>query len=57
MERIVYTIPEVADLLGISTSYAYHMVKQKELPVLELGKRRVIPKKLLDEWILEKVKK
>lgn len=28
MEKIVYTIPEVAQLLGISRSYAYELVKE-----------------------------
>lgn len=51
MEKIVYTVSEAAELLGISKSYAYDLVKQKKLPVLEIGKRRVIPKRMLEEWI------
>ena len=53
MEKIVYTVTEVAELLGISRSYAYEMVKEKKLPVLDLGRRKVIPKSSLDEWIKE----
>lgn len=52
METLVYTVSEAAELLGISKSYAYDLVKQKKLPVLEIGKRRVIPKRMLEEWIL-----
>lgn len=55
MEKIVYTIPETAELLGISKSYAYELVKTRRLPVLELGRRKVIPKVQLDAWIQEKV--
>lgn len=51
MEKIVYTIPEVAQLLGISRSYAYELVKRNEIPILKLGKRRIIPKQYLEEWI------
>ena len=50
---IVYS---VAELLDISRSYAYKLVQQGELPVLDIGTRRVIPKAYLDEWIREKVK-
>lgn len=53
MEKIVYTIPEVADMLCISKSHAYDLVKRRILPVLELGGRRVIPKALFDEWVLK----
>ena len=53
---IVYSIAEVAQLLDISRSYAYKLVQQGELPDLDIGTRRVIPKAYLDEWIREKVK-
>ena len=55
METLVYTVSEAAELLGISKSYAYDLVKQKKLPVLEIGKRRVIPKRMLEEWILANI--
>ena len=51
MDKIVYTIPEVAQLLGISRSYAYELVKRNEIPILKLGKRRMIPKQYLEHWI------
>lgn len=51
MDKIVYSISEVSKLLGVSRSYAYQMVKEKTLPVLELGRRKVVPKIQLEEWI------
>lgn len=53
MEKIVYSVPEVAELLSVSKSYMYELVKQKRIPVLDLGKRKVIPKAILEEWIQE----
>lgn len=53
MEKITYSVKEVAGLLGISQSYAYELVKEKKLPVLELGRRKVIPKAVLETWIKE----
>lgn len=51
MEKIVYSIKEVAELLGISRSLAYEMIKTKKLPVLTLGRRKVVPKTQLEQWI------
>lgn len=51
MDKIVYSISEVSKLLGVSRSYAYQMVKEKTLPVLDLGRRKVVPKIQLEEWI------
>ena len=55
MEKIAYSITETADMLGISKSHAYELVKERKLPVLELGRRKVIPKEYLELWIHEKM--
>ena len=46
--RLTYTIPEVAQLLGISRSTAYECVRRGEIPALSLGRRKVIPRAALD---------
>ena len=51
MEKLVYSVQEVAELLGISKSYAYELVRDGTIPVLQLGRKRVIPKEKLNEWI------
>jgi excisionase family DNA binding protein len=51
MEKLVYSIQEAANLLGISRSYAYELVRNGTIPALELGKKRVIPKEKFIEWI------
>ncbi|MFI3202080.1 MAG: helix-turn-helix domain-containing protein [Eubacteriales bacterium] len=55
MEKLMYNVKEVAAVLGISKSYAYQLVKERKLPVLELGNRKVIPKLALERWIEENV--
>lgn len=55
MEKMVYSISEAAEVLGISKSHAYEMVKERRLPVLSLGRRKLIPKASLETWIQEKV--
>lgn len=51
MEKLVYSIQEVAALLGISRSYAYELVRNGTIPALELGKKRVIPKERFVAWV------
>jgi excisionase family DNA binding protein len=42
--RLVYTVAEAAVLLGISRAFAYELVARGELPVIRLGRRRLVPK-------------
>lgn len=51
MEKLVYSIQEAADLLGISRSYAYELVRNGTIPALVLGRKRVIPKEKFITWI------
>jgi excisionase family DNA binding protein len=42
-ERLV-TIAEAGELLGISRAFAYELVARGELPIICLGRRRLVPK-------------
>jgi len=52
-ERLVYTIPQVAELLGLSQSYVYQLVKEDVIPSIKLGRRRVISKEKFHKWLEE----
>jgi excisionase family DNA binding protein len=43
-ERLVYTVAEAGELLGISRAFAYELLARGELPVIRLGRRRLVPK-------------
>jgi len=43
-DRLVYTVTEAGALLGISRAFAYELVARGELPVIRLGRRRLVPK-------------
>ena len=43
-ERLVYSVAEAGALLGISRAFAYELVARGELPVIRLGRRRLVPK-------------
>lgn len=51
MEKLVYSIQEVADLLGLSRSYVYELVRNGTIPNRQLGRKRVIPKEKFIEWL------
>jgi excisionase family DNA binding protein len=46
-ERLVYSVAEAGALLGISRAFAYELVARGELPVIRLGRRRLIPRAAL----------
>ena len=47
------SVPEVADVLGISRASAYELVKEKGFPSLTIGNRIIVPKDKLIAWIEE----
>jgi excisionase family DNA binding protein len=48
MERLTYTVSEVADLLGISRSKAYELVADGLIPVVPLpGRRKLVARAAL----------
>jgi excisionase family DNA binding protein len=47
-ERLTFSIPETAQLLGISRGLAYDLARRGELPTMRFGRRRVVPRAALD---------
>jgi len=45
------TPKEIAARLGISTAYAYRMIKQKQLPGIRIGRRVIVPSDLFNRWL------
>ena len=50
-ERLVYTVTQAAEMLGISRAFAYELVARGDLPVIRLGRRRLVPKVALAELV------
>jgi excisionase family DNA binding protein len=50
-ERLVYSVGEAAVLLGISRAFAYELVARGELPAIRLGRRRLVPKGALLDFV------
>ena len=54
-KRLCITVPEAAEMLGISRNFAYELVKQGQLPVIRFGKRLLIPRVALERMLEEGV--
>ena len=42
MEKITYTIPECARILGVSVGVCYEAARSGQIPIIRLGKRRMV---------------
>lgn len=51
MEKLTMTVDEMAQVVGISKPKAYELVHQEGFPVVRIGRRMVIPKEGLSEWL------
>lgn len=55
-EPIVFKVDQVAKMLGISENLTYKLIREGQLPVIRLGKRRIlIPKEAFEKWFKEKL--
>ena len=50
-QTLVLTVAEAARLLCISRNLAYELIRQGQLPHVRLGRRILIPRFGLEEWI------
>ncbi len=52
-DRLVLAVAEAAEVLGVSRAFAYELAARGEIPVLRLGRRRLVPRKALLEMLGE----
>lgn len=54
---VMLTVAQAAEVIGISTVSLYKYIsKDKTFPVLQIGRRKTIPKIQLQEWIEKNTK-
>jgi excisionase family DNA binding protein len=46
-----FTVPEAAEILRISRWAAYEGVKKKEIPVIWIGRRCLVPRRALEKML------
>lgn len=58
MAELVYNMTEAAEALGISRRCMYELIHREDFPAtLKIGRRRLISKELLAEWLRNQAKK
>lgn len=51
-QKLVYTVKEVAKLLGISVNSAYELMHRDDFPAIRVSERRIIvPCSALEAWL------
>ena len=43
-KRLTYTVKEAAQILGISPGLSYELIRRGQIPVLHLGRRKLVPR-------------
>lgn len=51
VERLTYSIRETCEILGISRSKCFGLIKNGDLRVTKLGSRTLIPRKALEALV------
>jgi excisionase family DNA binding protein len=48
----LYSVPEACDLLGVSRWQLYQLMNQRQLGSVKIGRRRLIPARDLERFVL-----
>lgn len=51
LERATYSVPEAAEILGVSPRHLYELIARGDFPAIHLGARRLIPKIAINQII------
>ena len=49
--KLTVSVDEAAQLLGINRVTVYRLARQKDFPAVFVGRRILIPKRGLEEWL------
>ena len=53
---VMLSVSQAAELIGISTVSLYKLIKNDDsFPVIAMGRRKIIPKEHLKNWINSKI--
>ena len=55
MEKLAYSVPELAEALGVGRKVAYDLVQRPDFPTIRIGKRIVVSIDGLKVWLERQV--
>lgn len=50
-EKMALSVPEAAELLGVSVPLVYRLIGRNDFPSVKIGRRTVINRKRLQDWL------
>jgi hypothetical protein len=50
-DRATFSIPEYAEIMGISPWSAYAAAKRGEIPIIRIGKREIVPRRAVERQL------
>ena len=56
-KKLTLTVPEAAEIVGVSRAKMYELVRRKDFPTVKLGTRILVSAKGLEAWVDEQAKK
>lgn len=51
LEKMVYSVKELAEILSIGLNCAYKLTHQNNFPVIVIGRKRLVPKIAFYRWL------
>ena len=51
IERKIYTVPEIAVILGIGKNQAYDLCKSNQFKIIKIGRTVKVVKQSFDSWL------
>jgi len=51
MEKMTITVKEMATQLGVSIPLAYQLANRSDFPVIQIGRRKIIPVDGFRRWL------
>lgn len=57
MSKLTLSVPEAAEIVGVSSAKMYQLVRTEGFPTVHIGKRILVSAKGLERWIEEQAQK
>ncbi len=50
-ERVMIGVTEVMQMMGVGRDRAYEIIKRKEFPSIQVGRRYLVHKEVFEKWL------
>jgi excisionase family DNA binding protein len=57
MEKLVYSVKETSKIINLGITKTYDLVNNNSIPNFRVGKKILIPKVTLEQWLYQAISK